>query len=294
VAHRPTSDALRSEAALPHAVESASSYQKVRNLWLAELKRTPKSIDIHINAAHFLALPDRQTARQILQEASRLDPKNRDVPFLVGVLDGLTVIDIDAINHDGLPDATTIPPQPSQEATAALRSLEESDDARRVCGSAVVRYGSILLGAPSPSRDVLKIAASLLNRALNLDHRSPECLEYATRVNAWQAMRSLGWSAQQSQRVVIDGRVAWRWKATDVPPVYPAQARTRGLQGTVTLIAVIADDGRVKKAEAISGPDALRPAALDSFQHWTYKPPVRTGTPLEYLTDVQFHFTLSR
>lgn len=297
VTHKATSDALRSDAALAHAVESTSpSYQKLRDLWLAELKRNPESVDIHINAAQFLALLDRQTARTVLQDAAQLDPKNHDISFLLGVLDGLTVIDINAIDHDGLPNAAGIPQHPSQEAIAGLRSLEESGDARRVCGSAtaIVRYGSTLLGTPYPSRDVLKIAASLLNRALKLDPKSRECLEYGARVNAWLTMRNSGWLAQQSQRVVVDGAVAQRWKATDVAPVYPAQARTHGLQGTVTIIAVIGSDGRIKKAEAVSGPDALRPAALASFQHWTYKPPTRSGSPVEYLTDVQFHFTLSR
>ena len=298
VSHRSASDALRSEAALPHAVESTSpAYKRIRDLWLAELKRNPKSMDVHVNAVHFLALSDRQTARAILQDAAQLDPKNRGIPFLMGVLDGLTVIDVGAIGHDGLPDANTIPRQPSEGAVAALKSLEESDDARRVCGAgvAVVRYGSVLLGTPSPGRDVLRIAASLLNRALSLDGRTTECIEYGSRVNSWQAIGKSGWlENRQGRRVVVDGALAQRWKASDVPPVYPPQAKTRGVHGTVTLIGVIGDDGRVQKAEAVNGPDALRPAALESFQHWKYSPPRITGKPVEYLTDVQFHFTLSR
>ncbi len=301
VANRPNSDALHSDAALPHNVESpytSPPYQRIRTLWLEQVKRNPKSIEVHLNAVRFFALPDRQTARSILQDAARLAPNSRAVQFMLGLLDGLTVLDVSAINHNGLIDPNLIPHRPSQTATAMLKSLESSDDPLQVCGSgvAVVRYGSVLLGAPSSDRDILLIAASLLNRALQLDPRSPECREYGLRVNAWQSIKNSGWSIgdQQGRRILVDGALSQTWKMSDVPPVYPARARANGLQGTVTIIAVIGVDGVARRAEAVSGPDELRPAALESFRHWEYEPLINGGKPAEYLTDVQFHFKLSR
>jgi Gram-negative bacterial TonB protein C-terminal len=46
-----------------------------------------------------------------------------------------------------------------------------------------------------------------------------------------------------------------------VQPVYPPAARAAGMEGTVTLHAIIAADGSVESLDAIDGPVMLRGAA---------------------------------
>ncbi|MFN7922409.1 MAG: M56 family metallopeptidase [Bryobacteraceae bacterium] len=54
------------------------------------------------------------------------------------------------------------------------------------------------------------------------------------------------------------------------PVVYPAAARTRKVEGTVTVELTLAQDGTVADARVVSGPDELRKAALSSVLEWHY------------------------
>jgi TonB family protein len=63
-----------------------------------------------------------------------------------------------------------------------------------------------------------------------------------------------------------------------VEPVYPVQARAEKIQGTVVLHILISKEGRVEKAEAVSGDPKLIPAAVDAVRQWRYKPATIGGT----------------
>jgi len=77
-----------------------------------------------------------------------------------------------------------------------------------------------------------------------------------------------------------------------VAPVYPQSAKESGLQGIVTLHAIIGKDGHVEKLEAVSGPPELRNAALDAVKQWTYKRYLLNGEPVEVDTTVIVSFSL--
>ncbi len=55
-------------------------------------------------------------------------------------------------------------------------------------------------------------------------------------------------------------------------PVYPEQAKAAGISGTVSLHALISEDGSVQQVEFVSGPDTLRQAAVDAVKQWRYQP----------------------
>jgi TonB family protein len=57
-----------------------------------------------------------------------------------------------------------------------------------------------------------------------------------------------------------------------VEPIYPVQARAEKIQGTVVLRILINKEGRVEKAEVISGDPSLTQAAVDAVRQWRYKP----------------------
>ncbi len=77
-------------------------------------------------------------------------------------------------------------------------------------------------------------------------------------------------------------------------PVYPALARQARLQGVVRLEAVIGPNGRVEKAEAISGPPLLRQAAIDAVKQWVYQPATLNGKPVRVTTQIEINFTMGR
>ena len=60
---------------------------------------------------------------------------------------------------------------------------------------------------------------------------------------------------------------------SSTPPVYPAMARTQGVQGVVVIDATIDSAGKVVGATVVSGPALLRQAAVDAvrtavFEAW--------------------------
>ncbi len=55
-------------------------------------------------------------------------------------------------------------------------------------------------------------------------------------------------------------------------PVYPEDAKSRRVQGTVVIRATIGADGHVGKMQVINGPIELRQSSLDAVGKWVYKP----------------------
>jgi protein TonB len=71
------------------------------------------------------------------------------------------------------------------------------------------------------------------------------------------------------------------------------EARRAGIQGTVRLDVVIGKDGRVLEVKLLGGPPALVKPATKSVWKWRYNPTLLNGVPLEVVTEVDIHFTLS-
>jgi len=77
-----------------------------------------------------------------------------------------------------------------------------------------------------------------------------------------------------------------------VQPVYPAEARRSGIEGSVTVSAVIGTDGKPKNVQAISGDPVLARAATDAVSQWLYQPYRVNGRPVEVETEVVVDFAL--
>jgi protein TonB len=69
----------------------------------------------------------------------------------------------------------------------------------------------------------------------------------------------------------------------EVRPAYPAAAITDKVTGQVIVDVTVDARGRVTDAAAVSGPDALREAALTAARQWEFAPPaVAVKTTLEF------------
>ena len=77
---------------------------------------------------------------------------------------------------------------------------------------------------------------------------------------------------------------------SSVPPVYPPLARAQRLSGDVTIDALIDANGLVSATKVISGPALLHRAAMESVQHWKYRPATLNGeaTAMHLTVTVQF------
>jgi TonB family protein len=79
-----------------------------------------------------------------------------------------------------------------------------------------------------------------------------------------------------------------------VEPVYPPDAKAAGIQGTVTLDAIIGKDGTISSLKLVSGPPELTKAAWEAVKQWTYKPYLLNGDPVSVATTITVTFALSK
>lgn len=99
--------------------------------------------------------------------------------------------------------------------------------------------------------------------------------------------------AQQPDRPVrVAGGVLAGQIVSKVAPVYPQEAKEQGIQGSVVLHAIIAEDGTVKELAVISGPPELQKSAVEAVRQWVYKPYLLNGVPTEVETTITVNYAL--
>jgi protein TonB len=98
----------------------------------------------------------------------------------------------------------------------------------------------------------------------------------------------------QDRPIRVGGNVAQANRISSVAPVYPADAKEKGIQGTVTLDITIDKEGHVAQLTASSGPAELIQSATDAVRQWVYKPTLLNGEPVSVLTTVDVNYTLSQ
>jgi len=91
----------------------------------------------------------------------------------------------------------------------------------------------------------------------------------------------------------VSAVVAMRNLVSKVAPVYPAEAKAAGIEGTVRLDAVIGKDGAVKDLQVISGPAMLQQPSMDAVKQWVYRPYLLNREPVEVKTQIQVIYTLA-
>jgi len=95
-------------------------------------------------------------------------------------------------------------------------------------------------------------------------------------------------------RVGIPGEVVTGRLIKKAFPVYPAEAKLKGVQGRVVLDALIGTDGHLKDLQVLAGPTMLQQPALDAVRQWVYTPYLLNGKPVEVETEVNVLFSLGR
>lgn len=79
-----------------------------------------------------------------------------------------------------------------------------------------------------------------------------------------------------------------------VKPVYPPEAKAKGIQGTVKLEATIGTDGAVKDLKVLGGPEELVPPSLEAVKQWMYEPTLMNGQAVEVITEIDVNYTLKK
>jgi TonB family protein len=92
--------------------------------------------------------------------------------------------------------------------------------------------------------------------------------------------------------VKIGGNVKEPKLINSLAPIYPASARSSGVQGDVIIDTTIDKSGNVVRMHVVSGPLMLRSSALDSLKRWKYEPSRLDGEPVEVQMQVTIKFRL--
>lgn len=77
-----------------------------------------------------------------------------------------------------------------------------------------------------------------------------------------------------------------------VQPQYPWPAIEKNVRGRVVVKAIIAEDGSVQNARAISGDPLLISAALTAIRQWRYSPTYLNREPIEVETTIYVDFKM--
>jgi TonB family protein len=82
-----------------------------------------------------------------------------------------------------------------------------------------------------------------------------------------------GWQPEKQRRWPAHTREPWTApnRVVDARPVYPPQARRKGIEGMVIGQAILDAEGRVASAYLLRGVEGLNEAALETFLRWRYE-----------------------
>ncbi|MDT4872624.1 hypothetical protein FQZ97_1078190 [compost metagenome] len=79
------------------------------------------------------------------------------------------------------------------------------------------------------------------------------------------------------------------------PPIYPAQARRRNLQGLVLVEVRLDEAGLLREIRLLrsSGVESLDRSALNAISAWRFRPETRNGQPVPSRVHIPIEFALS-
>jgi periplasmic protein TonB len=96
------------------------------------------------------------------------------------------------------------------------------------------------------------------------------------------------------QRVRVAQGVSQGFLLKRVQPEYPKKARSKHVEGTVVMQAVISKTGDIKDLKVISGDELLVGSAVKAVSQWKYRPYLLQGQPVEVETQITVNYQLAR
>lgn len=99
--------------------------------------------------------------------------------------------------------------------------------------------------------------------------------------------------AQEKQPVRASGDIKPPKLLKKVEPVYPEEARKKGIEGVVIIEATTDIYGRVVETEVLRSIPALSAAAVAAVRQWVYEPYIEDGEPRSIIFTVSVNFKLS-
>lgn len=258
---------LTSPGAAPHREQAGSEdYEALRKFWKQKLEENPDILD---SATNFLRISDPDVAEQALLRAA----KNTDHAVdLLGELYAFAAMGVTAVDpYSGRSTDRDEQIASSPFAGKARETLLKTENMRLLFSG---------LNAVGGAGDTV-FCATLLERAKSFYSEATANCEKSASKSLTGAVR-VGGNVQQANLV------------KQPRPIYPQEAKNRGITGAVKFEARIGRDGRVHDLELLSGPFALYDSARSAVEKWEYRPTKLNGEPVEVITTIDVNYTLSQ
>jgi TonB family protein len=234
-------------------------FRQAAALWMKQIESHPQDRTIQQSASRFLELGDPAAAAALLRGLGG----SRSLGSLYGLaLLGVVAKDYRTGDSAAVDDAV----RTSDFAGQALAELRRSSDAKLIAGAGfwITVQGGMLYADGKIDWDYTTVSHELLQRALALD---------PTTVELYAVDQPLPKRGQRPTRVFGTSAAHLRsLRIKSVTPIYPPDAKAKGVEGKVTLNLLIGPDGKVAKAVITGGPAELAEGTLEAVKQWEYKP----------------------
>lgn len=98
-------------------------------------------------------------------------------------------------------------------------------------------------------------------------------------------------ASPSSKPIIVSPQIANSLRTKSYAPVYPQDLRMKRISGKVELDAVIGTEGQIVSLTPRNSTDPeFTQAAIAAVQHWTYKPYLLNGSPVEIQTIITLNF----
>jgi len=153
----------------------------------------------------------------------------------------------------------------------------------------------LVWNAGAPNEKGLDVIVSTLNSITSLPPRTAtESAQSTGTEDAAAEGTPSKPDATQPERVRILSGITSGLLIKRVNPIYPADARSAYIQGTVRLRAEISMTGDITDLELLDGPIELAGSAVAAVRQWKYKPYLLNGQPVRVLTEILVNYQLHR
>jgi TonB family protein len=264
-------------------LNDVADFQRALALWEQQVKEHPQDARVLFNAARvtgFISVNEREIA--LAERAQELDHGRYTRP-LAQLYERILL-------HKGSESAD------AERIKSKLLFSKDVDLIGSVAREMIDRKAEDVVGASNGSvwaEVVASQATELLSRARILDPNNSawsELMEGAREL----ASRPKPGAQTENQRpfdaITISEDVAVMNLLSSPQPVYPPEARTEGLNGTVRFTVRIGADGRVRRVELIGGSPLFANPAREAVQQYVYRPIFLDGAAVEVIAPVKVDF----
>jgi len=258
----------------------AAGYRQAQDLWLDEVFQHPNDEVVRQHAFKAIQYCNPEKAEALLQAAGT---KYAFGDLYATAVLGVTGVDywsVDASSSDG-----GLRQQPF--AAKAMKILKTSEDRELITGAAttLLRQGAILWADGKLDWDYTPLGNALLDKLQPISEAS------------WILSTLPTSLPKRGERPPMTIRVGGNVQAASivhkVTPRYPSEAKSKKIEGTVQMLALIGLDGKVLNLKYQSGPAELVAASMSAVKLWEYQPTLLNGKPVFVLTQIDLNYTLS-